>query len=118
MSSTNTSHTNKIVIEGITEDGRNFRPSDWAERISGSLCSFGSDRRIRYSRYLQPQLIDGHRCLAIDPALVEANPGAYKFLMDFAVGNHLKVRLPRPAVIPAIDSPTADLGLTLGIQAA
>ncbi len=27
----------KIVIEGTTEDGTRFRPSDWAERVSSSL---------------------------------------------------------------------------------
>jgi hypothetical protein len=30
----------EIVIQGITESGETFRPSDWAERLSGcSLCS-------------------------------------------------------------------------------
>ena len=29
-----------IIIEGITAQGKAFRPSDWAERVSGSLASF------------------------------------------------------------------------------
>ena len=83
--------SNMIVIEGVTEDGRTFRPSDWIERISGSLSTFGMDRRIRYSHYLQPQIIDGHRCLVLDPELKNVNPSAYSFLVDFAKGNKLKI---------------------------
>ena len=82
----------KIIIEGVTEDGRTFRPSDWIERISGSLSTFGADRRIRYSRYLQPQMLEGKKCLAVDPGLRETNPAAFKFLMDFARGNRLRVQ--------------------------
>lgn len=39
-----------IIIEGITDQGKTFRPSDWAERMSGSLASF-KNSRIRYSLY-------------------------------------------------------------------
>ncbi len=80
-----------IVIEGVTEDGRTFRPSDWIERISGSLSTFGTDRRIRYSHYLQPQIIDGRKCLVLDPELKAVNPSAFSFLVDFAKGNKLKI---------------------------
>ncbi len=83
---------NMIVIEGVTEDGRTFRPSDWIERISGSLSTFGMDRRIRYSHYVQPQMIDGRKCLVLDPALKSVNPSAFSFLVDFAKGNKLKIR--------------------------
>jgi hypothetical protein len=57
----------KIIIEVVTEDGKRFRPSDWIERISGNLSTFGNDRRIRSSRYLQPQIFQGQKCLVIDP---------------------------------------------------
>lgn len=82
----------KIIIEGVTEDGRPFRPSDWIERISGSLSTFGNDRRIRYSLFVQPQMVEGKKCLAVDPRLADVNPGAFKFLMDFAKGNKLRIR--------------------------
>lgn len=81
----------KLIIEGITEDGRVFRPSDWIERISGSLSTFGTDRRIRYSHYLQPQTIDGKKCLVVDLDLQQKNPAAFAFLMDFARGNRLRI---------------------------
>lgn len=82
----------RIIIEGVTEEGRPFRPSDWIERISGSLSTFGNDRRIRYSLYVQPQMLDGKKCLAVDRRLEDVNPGAYKFLIDFAKGNRLRIR--------------------------
>ena len=30
----------EIVIQGVTSEGRTFRPSDWAERLAGILASF------------------------------------------------------------------------------
>lgn len=85
----------KIIIEGVTEEGRTFRPSDWIERISGNLCTFGKDRRMRYSHLVQPQMLDGAKCLAVDPELRERNPIAFNFLMEFARSNRLRVRDPR-----------------------
>ena len=82
----------RIIIEGVTEDGRTFRPSDWIERISGSLSTFGNDRRIRYSNYVQPEIHGGKRCLVVDPALRERNPTQFSFLLDFARTNRLCVR--------------------------
>lgn len=82
----------RIIIEGVTEDGRAFRPSDWIERISGSLSTFGNDRRIRYSNYVQPEIHGGKRCLVVDPALRDRNPTQFTFLLDFARCNRLRVR--------------------------
>ena len=82
----------RIIIEGVTEDGRTFRPSDWIERISGSLSTFGNDRRIRYSNYVQPEIHGGKKCLVVDPALRDRNPTQFNFLLDFARGNRLRVR--------------------------
>lgn len=81
---------NKIIIEGITENGKEFRPSDWAERMSGSLSTF-KNRRINYSPLLQPVYKSGNKCVALDPALKETNPELYQSIMDFAKSNHLKI---------------------------
>ena len=34
----------EIVIQGITEGGDTFLPSDWAERLCGVMSAFGADR--------------------------------------------------------------------------
>ena len=79
----------KIVIEGVTETGEKFRPSDWVERMSGSLCTF-NNRRIVYSPLLQPSVQSGDKCLILDPALKETNPDIYQSIMKFVQDNNLK----------------------------
>ena len=82
----------KIIIEGVTEEGDTFRPSDWAERMSGSLCTFGSSHRIVYSPLLQPMVQGGNKCVILDPSLKECNPSLYESIMDFAKENRLKIK--------------------------
>lgn len=81
----------KIIIEGITESGRKFRPSDWAERMSGALSTFGRDHRIQYSPMLQPMTVNGIKCVAVDPHLKDSYPEMYAYIMRWADMNHLKV---------------------------
>lgn len=81
---------NKIIIEGVTETGNEFRPSDWAERMSGSLSTM-RNRRIAYSPLLQPIYKGGYKCVALDPVLKETNPELYQSILDFAKSNHLKI---------------------------
>jgi hypothetical protein len=81
-----------ILIEGVTETGEKFRPSDWAERMCGCLASF-TNRRMVYSPQLRP-LIDQEsrtKCLVIDPKLKETNPDIFNCVMKFADENHLKI---------------------------
>jgi len=80
----------KIIIEGITEEGEKFRPSDWAERMSGKLSTF-EKRRIHYSPMLQPTIKDGHKCVVLDPKLQESNPALFESIMKFAQSNKLKI---------------------------
>lgn len=79
----------KIVIEGITQNGRKFRPSDWAERMSGALSTFGRDQRIRYSPLLRPMTINGVKCVTVDPKLKESHPEMYTYIMHWVDANHL-----------------------------
>ncbi len=81
----------KIRIEGITESGQQFRPSDWAERMSGSLATF-RNHRIHYSPLLQPSVNEeGFKCVSVDESLKESNPALYQSIMRFAKTNNLKV---------------------------
>ena len=81
----------KIIIEGKTHSGRKFRPSDWAERMSGALSTFGSDNRIRYSPLLQPRTIDGIKCVVLDPKMQDQFPEMFRYIMKWADGNDLVV---------------------------
>ena len=80
-----------VVIHGTREDGRRFRPSDWIERISSVAASYGPDRRLRYTPLVNPKVIDGERCLVVDGALAGSSPAVYRYILDFARSNHLKV---------------------------
>ena len=48
----------KMIIEGITKEGKKFRPSDWPERISGNLMTV-KNHRISYSPLLYPSYKEG-----------------------------------------------------------
>ena len=80
----------KIIIEGVTESGETFRPSDWAERMSGTLSTFHK-HRIHYSPMLQPSMKNGHKCVVIDPYLKQSNPEIYKSIIKFAMANNLRI---------------------------
>lgn len=81
----------KIVIEGRTAQGKTFRPSDWAERVSGALAQV-LNNRILYSPLLEPSLhSDGYQCILLDPELKETSPQLYQSILDFAKQNNLKI---------------------------
>jgi Protein of unknown function (DUF3579) len=82
----------KLIIEGVREDGSRFRPSDWIERISATLATFGPDHRLRYARGVQPKIINGQKCLVLDAALREDDPAAYEYVLAFAKANQLRIQ--------------------------
>lgn len=85
-----TRNCKRTILIGLTADGKKFRPSDWAERMCGALCSF-RNRRIYYSPLLRPAIRDGIKCVIIDEDLSEKAPGIYKQVMAFATANRLQI---------------------------
>lgn len=83
--------TGEIIIQSNTRAGKPFRPSDWVDRMCSSYASFGEDRKLKYSPYLKPKVLDGVRCLAVDLKLKTVNPDGYAQLMHFAEENQLNV---------------------------
>ncbi|MBR7059538.1 MAG: GNAT family N-acetyltransferase [Neisseriaceae bacterium] len=81
---------NVIIIQGITKQGKTFRPSDWSERLSGILSTF-NDHRLSYNQHVRPLLINQVRCVIVDKELEQLNPAMFRFLTDFAADNDLKV---------------------------
>lgn len=85
------SNDKKIVIEGVDDKGQRFRPSDWAERMSGTIATF-KNSRIHYSPLLQPSVNhEGYKCVLLDPKLKESSPKVYQAIMEFAKANNLKI---------------------------
>ena len=107
----------EIVIQGVTVSGQPFRPSDWAERLCGMMSAFSEDRYLSYSPYLKPIIAAGVRCVVLDVRLEELDPAAFRFLLEFAKDNELRVRpgrkRPRPeeAAAGAATSPSSETTL-------
>jgi hypothetical protein len=88
----------QYFIQGLTKDGRTFRPSDWAERLAGAMSCFRPDgvqggigAFIGYSPYCVPRVIDGTKCVIVSEALRDIEPMAWDFVMNFGRDNDLRV---------------------------
>jgi hypothetical protein len=80
-----------FIVVGITSDGKRFRPSDWAERLSGVLSAFGAEKRMKYSRYVSPGHFNGDKAVFVDGDLYDIEPMAYRFVLSFAQDNDLRI---------------------------
>lgn len=88
----------EFFIQGITKDGRTFRPSDWAERLAGVMSPFrpggtkaGPGAHIGYSPLCVPRVINGTKCVIVSESIKDVEPMAWDFVMNFARDNDLQV---------------------------
>ena len=89
----------KVFIQGQTQDGKVFRPSDWAERLAGAMSCFrpegggggGPAAFIGYSPYCVPRFIGAVKGVIVSRELREMEPMAWDFVMNFARDNNLVV---------------------------
>jgi hypothetical protein len=93
-----TSPSRQFFVHGVTNAGRQFRPSDWAERLAGVLSCYrpgdalrGRDAYIGYSPYVRPMTIGGVKCVLVDERLRDMERKAFDFVMSFAADNDLPV---------------------------
>jgi hypothetical protein len=80
------------IIESVKRDGNRFRPSDWIERISATLATFGQDHRLRYDNEVQPCIIQGQKCLVVGKGLSQRNPELLAYILKFAEDNQLRIQ--------------------------
>ena len=88
--------TKEVFIQGITHDGRTFRPSDWAERLAGVMSQFrhGGARpgsHLSYSPWCIPTTLGGVKCVVVHRDLQAHEPMAWDFVINFAQDNQLQV---------------------------
>ena len=87
----------EFFIQGITSDGKQFRPSDWAERLCGVMACFrpaaasGPNARLQQSPYVRMVTLAGVKTVAVTETLRQIEPLAYHFILDFAKDNDLHV---------------------------
>ncbi|TFW16466.1 DUF3579 domain-containing protein [Duganella callida] len=87
-----------FFILGQTSNGRQFRPSDWAERLCGVMACFkpegvstGRDAHLQYSPYVTPTVINGVKSVVVNGKLRQLEPLAYHFVQSFAKDNDLQI---------------------------
>jgi hypothetical protein len=87
----------EFFIQGLTSDGKQFRPSDWAERLCGVMSCFrpegsgGPNAHLQYSPYVRPTLLGNIKSVVVNEELRELEPLAYHFVMNFARDNDLQI---------------------------
>ena len=86
----------QFLIQGVTNAGRVFRPSDWAERLCGVMSSFrppgaraGAGAHLQYSPYVHPVMVGSVKCVLVDARLDDLEPMAMEFVRNFARDNDL-----------------------------
>jgi len=86
----------EVFIQGITRDGKTFRPSDWADRLCGVMSQFrpggpqpGS--HLTYSPWCVPTVINGVKCVVVNSELRDVEPMAWDFAINFAKDNDLQI---------------------------
>jgi hypothetical protein len=102
----------EFFILGLTSKGRQFRPSDWAERLCGVMSCFrpegtgGPNAHLQFSPYVRPTLLNGVKAVVVKAdALHRLEPLAYHFVIDFAKDNDLQVL--DACILPVADTPLA-----------
>ncbi len=85
-----------VFILGVTREGKAFRPSDCAERLAGVMSQFrpGGARlqsHLSYSPWCVPRVVNGVKCVLVDPELRAHEVMAWDFVMNFARDNDLQV---------------------------
>ncbi|MES2300110.1 MAG: DUF3579 domain-containing protein [Pseudomonadota bacterium] len=88
----------EFFILGTTHSGKQFRPSDWAERLCGVMSCFrpegsgGPNAHLQFSPWVRPTLLGGVKAVIVKAeALHRQEPLAYHFVIDFARDNDLQV---------------------------
>jgi hypothetical protein len=87
----------EFFILGLTSNGRQFRPSDWAERLCGVMSCFrpegsgGRHAHLQYSAYVYPTIVNGIKAVVVSNKLQKVEPLAYHFVINFAKDNDLQV---------------------------
>lgn len=90
------SSTTEVFIQGITRDGKIFRPSDWAERLAGVMSPFRPGGAqpgsyLSYSPWCFPTMLGGVKGVVVNRALRDFNVMAWDFCLNFARDNDLQV---------------------------
>ena len=85
------SKSSKLIINGVTENGKKFRPSDWAQRLTGAVATYGPNRRVKFHPSVRMATWEGINCVVIETAMEQEDPMLFEFLINFGRENNLKL---------------------------
>lgn len=97
-----TLETGCFIIIGRTSSGKPFRPSDWDQRLCSALSLF-SQGKLEYSKSVMPTQHELGKAVYVDGALKESNPAMWKFVLDFAQANEMRIEWPNACALPKAD---------------
>ena len=91
-----TSSSKELFIQGLTKEGKTFRPSDWAERLAGVMSQFrpggaSPGSHLSYSPWCLPTTMNDVKCVVVHQDLRDYEPMAWDFCVNFARDNNLQV---------------------------
>ena len=89
----------EFFILGLTSNGKQFRPSDWAERLCGVMACIrpegqggrGYNAHLGYSPFVTPTVMNGVKSVVVNGKLRQSEPMAYHFIVSFAKDNDLQI---------------------------
>ena len=85
----------EFVVLGVTVDGGEFQPPEWAEQLCNILGTTGSDGNWRYSSYVRPVKVDGVRSLVVRVSLELVDRKAFEMIKQYVSEHRLQVRAGR-----------------------
>ena len=85
------SQSTKLIINGMTENGKKFRPSDWAQRLTGAVATYGPNRRVKFHPSVRMATWEGINCVIIETIMEQDDPMLFEFLINFGRENNLQM---------------------------
>lgn len=84
-----------ILIRGQTSDGRKFRPSDWSDRLFGSIAVYAKQEEEENFQKISSGICqtnrDGIKGIVMNAHIEHLAPKLFRFLNNFAKDNNLMV---------------------------
>lgn len=84
-----------MLIKGVTRDDRKFRPSDWVDRLMGSISIYAKEEDAgRHDAIIECLCMterDGFRGIVLDHRIEGLAPQIHRFVLNFANDNNLQV---------------------------
>ena len=78
-----------LIINGTTNDGAKFRPSDWCERLYGVLRALDEEEEQACRDLIHQVRSKTGKHIIISTELEQVNEKAYNFFIKFAKTNNL-----------------------------